>query len=80
MRIKWDRASDIHRRKKDHDSVKFGVHMKLVRPIKICLNETYRKVRICKYFTVSFLIKNSLKQGDSLSALLFNFPSDYAIR
>jgi hypothetical protein len=26
--------------------IEFGVPMKLVRPIKICLNETYSKVRI----------------------------------
>jgi hypothetical protein len=27
-----------------------------------------------------FPIRNSLKQGDALSPLLFNFPLDYAIR
>jgi hypothetical protein len=27
-----------------------GVSMKLVRLIKICLNEKYYKVHVCKYF------------------------------
>jgi hypothetical protein len=40
--------------------------MKLVRLIKMCLNEMYSKVRI------GFPIQNGLKQGDSLSPLLFS--------
>jgi hypothetical protein len=54
--------------------------MKLVRPIKICLNETYSKVRIGKHFSGSFPIENGLKQGDALLPLLFNFSLEYAIR
>jgi hypothetical protein len=54
--------------------------MKLVRLNKMCLNETYRKVGIGKYFPASFLIKNGLKQGDALSLLLFNVALEYAIR
>jgi hypothetical protein len=53
--------------------------MKLVRLIKMCLNETYSKVRIGKHLFDSFLIQDGLKQGDALSPLLFNFALEYAI-
>jgi hypothetical protein len=38
------------------------------------LNETYRKVHICKYLSHAFPIQNDLKKGDTLLALQFNFP------
>jgi hypothetical protein len=60
--------------------IEFGLPMKLVRLIKMCLNETYSKVLIGKYLSESFLIQNCLKQGDALSSLLFNFALEYAIR
>jgi sorting nexin-29 len=46
----------------------------------MCLNETYRKVRVGKYLSDRFPVKNGVKQGDALSALLFNFALEYAIR
>ena len=48
----------------------FGIPMKLVRPIIMCLNET------CRIFDVFFLIKNGLKQGDTFLPLLFTFALD----
>jgi hypothetical protein len=54
--------------------------MKLVRLIKLCLNETYSKVSIDKHLSESFPIQNGLKQGDALSPLLFDFALEYAIR
>jgi hypothetical protein len=54
--------------------------MKLIRLIKMCLNETYTKVRIGKHLSDSFPIQNGLKQGDALLPLLFNFALVYAIR
>jgi hypothetical protein len=76
--------------KKAYDSVRreillnilteFGIPMKLVRLIKICLNETCIKVRIGKYLSVSFPIQNGLKQGGALSPVLFNFALEYATR
>jgi hypothetical protein len=54
--------------------------MKLVKLIKMCLNETYSKVHICKHLSDSFTIQNGLKHGDVLSPLLFNFALEYAIR
>jgi hypothetical protein len=60
--------------------IEFGVPMKLVRLIKMCLNETYGKVRIGKHLSDSFPIQNGLKQGDALSPQFFNFALEYAIR
>jgi hypothetical protein len=60
--------------------IKFGVPMKLVRLIKVCLNEKYSKVRIGKHLSDNFPIRNGLKEGDALSPLLFNFALEYAIR
>jgi hypothetical protein len=45
---------------------------------KMCLNETYSKVRIGKHLSDNFPIQNGLKQGDALSPLLFNFALEYA--
>jgi hypothetical protein len=76
--------------KKAYDSVKrevlyniiseFGIPKKLVRLIKMCLNETYSKVHIGKLLFDKFPIENGLKQGDALSPLLLNFALEYAIR
>jgi hypothetical protein len=60
--------------------IEFGVPMKLVRLIKMCLNETYNKVRIGTYLSDNFPIQIGLKQGDVLSPLLFNFALEYSIR
>jgi hypothetical protein len=54
--------------------------MKLVRLIKIWLNEMYSKVRIGKHLSDSFPIQNGLKQCDALSALLFKINLECAIR
>jgi hypothetical protein len=54
--------------------------MKLVKFIKMCLNEIYSKVRIDKHLSDSFPIQNGLKQGDALSPPPFNFALEYAIR
>jgi hypothetical protein len=48
--------------------------------IKICINETYSRVRIGKNLSDKFTIQNGLKQGYVLSPLLFNFALEYAIR
>jgi hypothetical protein len=76
--------------KKAYDSIKrevlynilveFGIPKKLVRLIKMCLNETYSKVRIGKLLSDTFPIQNGVKQGDALASLLFNFALEYAIK
>jgi hypothetical protein len=46
--------------------IEFGIPMKLVNRIKMCLNETYCRVRVGKYLSDKFPIKNCLKQRDVL--------------
>ena len=58
----------------------FGIPMKLVRLINMCLNETYGKVRVGNHLSDMFPITNGLKQGDALLPLLFSFALEYAIR
>jgi len=53
--------------------IEFGIPMKLVRPIKMCLTVMYSRVQVSKNLSDTFPIKNGLKQGDALSPLLFNF-------
>jgi len=60
--------------------IEFGIPMKLVRPIKMCPNETYYRVRVGKHLSDMFGIRNGLKQGDALSPLLFNFALGHTIR
>jgi hypothetical protein len=54
--------------------------MKLVRLIRMCLNESYSKVHRDKDLYDTFSIQNDLKQGDALTPLLFNFSLEYSIR
>jgi len=41
--------------------IEFGIPMKLVRVIKMCLTETYSRVRVGKNLSAMFPIKNGLK-------------------
>jgi hypothetical protein len=76
--------------KKAYDSIKrevlyntllrFGIPKKLVRLIKMCLNETYSKVRVGKLLSDKFPVQNGLKQRDALSPLLCSFALEYAFR
>jgi hypothetical protein len=50
--------------------LQFVIPKKLVRLIKMCLNETYSKVCIGELLSDIFTIQNGLKQGDALSSLL----------
>jgi hypothetical protein len=59
--------------------IEFGIPKKLVRLIKMCLNEKYSRVRVGNNLSEMFPIRNDLKQGDVLSPLLFNFALEYAI-
>ena len=63
-----------------HILIEFGIPMKLVMLIKMCLNETCSRVRVGKHLSDVFHIRNGLKQGDVLSPFLFNFVLQYAIR
>jgi len=60
--------------------IEYVVPKKLVRLVKMCLTETYSRVRVCKNVSDMLPVRNGLKQGDALSPLLFNFALEYAIR
>ena len=91
---KWEHNEAVHQLfidfKKAYDSVRreilynilieFRVPKKLARAIKMCLPETYSRVRVGKNLSDMFPIRKDLKQGDALSPLLFNFALEYAIR
>ena len=51
----------------------FGMLMKQVRLLKMCVNDISRTVRIGRLLSDMFPIKNGLKQGDASSPLLLNF-------
>ena len=57
-----------------------GIPMKLVRLIKMCLNETYSRVRVASNLYNMFSIKNGLEKGDALSPLLFKSALEDALR
>jgi hypothetical protein len=57
----------------------FGIPMKVVRLIKMYLNETFSRVQVGMHLSDMFPIGNGLKQGVVLSTLLFNFALEYAI-
>jgi hypothetical protein len=60
--------------------VEFGIPKKLVMLIKLCLTETYSRAPVGKNLSEMFPIRNSLKQGDNLSPLLFNFALEYIFK
>jgi len=53
--------------------IKFVITMKLVRLIKMCVNETFSRVWVGKQLSDMFCIKNGLRQGGTLLPLLVNF-------
>jgi len=58
----------------------FGIPMKLVRLIKMCLSEKYSRAEVGKNLSDMIPIRNGVKQGDALSPSVFNFALEYAIR
>jgi hypothetical protein len=46
--------------------IEFGVLMRLVTLLKMCLNETYSKTHIGNHLSDKFPIQNGLKQGGAL--------------
>ena len=79
--ISFKKAYDSVRREALYNILnEFGIPKKLARLIKMCLTETYSRVRVGKNFSEMFPIRNGLKQGDALSPLLFNFALGYAIK
>jgi len=72
--IAFKKAYDSDRREELYNIlIEFGIPMKRVRPIKMCLNEPYSKIRVDKHLSDIFPIRKFLKQEDVLSSLIFNF-------
>jgi hypothetical protein len=70
--IDFKKAYDLVKTQVLYTLLEFCVPKKLIRLIKMCLNETYSKVFVGKQ-SDTFPIQNGLKQEDALSPLLFNF-------
>jgi hypothetical protein len=60
--------------------IEFGISMKLVSLINVCLTGKCCRVRVGKNLSDIFFIRCGLKQGDTLLPLLFNFALEYTIR
>jgi hypothetical protein len=54
--------------------------MKLVRLMKMCINETYSSVWVGRHLADMFPLNNVFKKGNALSPLCFSFALEYAIR
>jgi len=91
---KWEYSEAVHHllivSKKAYDSIRrdvlcnilneYGIPMKMVWLVRMCVNETYSRVHMGKQSSDMFPIRNGLKQGDALLLLLFNFALEYVIR
>jgi hypothetical protein len=79
--IDFKQAYDLVRRKEVYSILMgFGVPIKLVRLIKLCLIERYTFYsKICgdKYLSDNFYVLNGPRQGDALLPMLFNFALEY---
>ena len=85
---KWEYNEAVHQLfiyfNKAYDSVRmevlynilieFGVPKKLVRLFKMCLTETYSRVRVGKNVSHMFLIRNDLKPGDAYRHCFSTLP------
>jgi hypothetical protein len=70
--IDCKKAYDLFKREVLYNILtEFCIPMKLVRLIKMCLNETYWRMQVGKRLSDTFPIRNGFKQGDALSQLLF---------
>jgi hypothetical protein len=85
LETKWEYIGTVHQLfidfEKAYDSIKrevlynilleFGIPKKLVRLIKMCLNETYSKVRVGKLLSDKFPMQNGLKKRCCIACFFF---------
>jgi hypothetical protein len=72
--IDFKKAYDSVRREALYNIlIEFGIPKKPVRVLKMCLTETYSRVRVGKNLSEMFSVRNDLKQGNALPSLLFIF-------
>jgi len=74
----WDTDSLKQREVRYNIVSDLCITMKLFRPIKMCLNKTYNKVRIDKRPCETFLIQIDMKQGGTSSPLVVSVVLEYA--
>jgi hypothetical protein len=81
---KWEYDETVHQLfidfLKEYNSVRrevlynilkeFGVPMRVVRLIEMCLNETYNKIHIGNHLLDNFPIQNGIERGDALLPLI----------
>jgi hypothetical protein len=60
--------------------IEVGIPMKLVRPIKMCLNQTHRKVHTGKHLSDPFPIQNGLKKWRCFISTAFQLCFRICIR
>jgi hypothetical protein len=58
----------------------FGIPAKLITLTKMTLSRTYNKVKIQNKLSGSFRTKYGIRQGDSLSTVLFNVGMEKVMR
>jgi hypothetical protein len=77
----FKKANDSVRREVMYNIlIQSDIPRKMVRLIKMCLNETCSRVQAGKHLCDMFPIKGGLKQGDALSPFFLNFALEYTIR
>ena len=70
----------VHRRKMLKVLEKFDIPGKLIRLVKMTLEQTSSVVRVENQETEEFIVRKGLRQGDPVSALLFNLALEGVIR
>lgn len=81
MFIDFKQAYDSISREKLYEILReFNIPTKLVRIIKVTMQNARGYVRIDGKLTTFFQIKKGLKQGDGLAPMLFNLVLEYIVR